>query len=221
MGVSSRWAASGRCSARSASSTNSPARISRTSGRCDRYVNESKRLLGVLETRLQAGTGSWATSTPSPTSSMLGWVRNLVGFYGAGELVAYDTLKHVPAWLERGLARPAVDRGLDIPKRPGGGGGRGGGGTVTFDPLPEKGIVKLPRTVPPRAEAYFIDIEKGGKEEERKGGREGGEGRGRGRGGIEWRGGGGGGRGGRQTPATPLASFNCEGGLGPRRYFSN
>jgi len=49
---------------------------------------------------------------------MFGWVRNLVGFYGAGELVEYAKLKHVPAWLERGLARPAVQRGLDIPKRP-------------------------------------------------------------------------------------------------------
>ena len=50
--------------------------------------------------------------------SMLGWVRNLVGFYGAGDLVGFDSLKHVPAWLERGLARPAVQRGLNIPKRP-------------------------------------------------------------------------------------------------------
>jgi len=49
---------------------------------------------------------------------MLGWVRNLIGFYGARDLVAFDTLKQVPAWLERGLARPAVQRGLDIPKRP-------------------------------------------------------------------------------------------------------
>ena len=50
--------------------------------------------------------------------SMLGWVRNLVGFYGAGDLVDYDSLNNVPAWLERGLARPAVQRGLDIPRRP-------------------------------------------------------------------------------------------------------
>ena len=40
----------------------------------------------------------------------LGWVRNLIGFYGAGELVEYDKLERVPAWLERGLARPAVQR---------------------------------------------------------------------------------------------------------------
>ena len=50
--------------------------------------------------------------------SMLGWVRNLIGFYGARELVEFDSLKEVPAWLERGLARPAVQRGLDIPGRP-------------------------------------------------------------------------------------------------------
>jgi len=45
-------------------------------------------------------------------------VRNLIGHYEARELVAFDALTHVPAWLERGLARPAVQRGLTIPKRP-------------------------------------------------------------------------------------------------------
>ena len=49
--------------------------------------------------------------------SLLGWVRNLVGFYGARDLVEFDALERVPAWLERALARPAVQRGLDIPKR--------------------------------------------------------------------------------------------------------
>ena len=50
--------------------------------------------------------------------SMLGWVRNLIGFYGARDLVGFDEFKNVAAWLERGLARPAVQRGLEIPKRP-------------------------------------------------------------------------------------------------------
>ena len=50
--------------------------------------------------------------------SMFGWVRNLIGFYDAGKLVAFNSLTQVPAWLERGLARPAVQRGLEIPKRP-------------------------------------------------------------------------------------------------------
>ena len=47
--------------------------------------------------------------------SLGGWVRNLIGFYDARDLVAYDRLKNVPAWLERWLARPAVQRGLLIP----------------------------------------------------------------------------------------------------------
>ncbi len=49
--------------------------------------------------------------------AMLGWVRNLIGFYEARDLVDYDALAAVPAWLERGLARPAVQRGLEIPPR--------------------------------------------------------------------------------------------------------
>ena len=83
----------------------------------ERYVKESKRLLGVLETRL---TGrDWIMGDYSIADvATLGWVRNLIGFYGARDLVAFDTLKHVPAWLERGLARPAVQRGLEIPRRP-------------------------------------------------------------------------------------------------------
>ncbi len=50
--------------------------------------------------------------------SLLGWVGNLVRFYGAGELVRFETLENVPGWLERGLARPAVQRGLAIPPSP-------------------------------------------------------------------------------------------------------
>jgi GSH-dependent disulfide-bond oxidoreductase len=82
----------------------------------DRYAAESKRVLGVLETRL---TGrDWLMDEYSIADiACLGWVRNLIGFYGAGELVDYQSLKAVPAWLERGLARPAVQRGLEIPPR--------------------------------------------------------------------------------------------------------
>jgi GSH-dependent disulfide-bond oxidoreductase len=84
----------------------------------DRYAAESKRLLGVLETRLDGRQWIMGDEYTIADISLLGWVRNLVGFYGAGELVDYDTFKHVPAWLARGLARPAVQRGLEIPKRP-------------------------------------------------------------------------------------------------------
>ncbi len=82
-----------------------------------RYVKESRRLLGVLETRLEGR--DWIMDDYSIADiATLGWVRNLVTFYEARELVAFDSLSKVPAWLERGLARPAVQRGLRIPARP-------------------------------------------------------------------------------------------------------
>jgi GST-like protein len=84
----------------------------------ERYVNESKRLLGVLESRLAGRTWIMGDAYTIADISTLGWVRNLVGFYGARDLVGFDALKQVPGWLERGLARPAVQRGLEIPKRP-------------------------------------------------------------------------------------------------------
>jgi len=83
-----------------------------------RYVAESRRLLDVLEARLDGRQWIMDDDYTIADIASLGWVRNLIGFYGARDLVAFDTLKHVPAWLERGLSRPAVQRGLEIPKRP-------------------------------------------------------------------------------------------------------
>jgi GST-like protein len=83
-----------------------------------RYVDESKRLLDVMETRLKNRQWFMGDDFTIADISMLGWVRNLIGFYGAREIVEYDTLTDVPAWLERCLARPAVQRGLEIPPRP-------------------------------------------------------------------------------------------------------
>jgi GSH-dependent disulfide-bond oxidoreductase len=84
----------------------------------ERYRAESKRLLGVLETRLDGRDWLMGKDYTIADVSMLGWVRNLVGFYEARDLIEFDSLKHVPAWLERGLARPAVQRGVTIPARP-------------------------------------------------------------------------------------------------------
>lgn len=82
----------------------------------ERYVNEAKRLLNVLETSLEgkdwiAGDYSIADIAIAP------WLRAL-DFYGARETVGWGELKHVPAYLDRFLERPAVQRGLNIPKRP-------------------------------------------------------------------------------------------------------
>src|SRR5690349_14530477 len=84
----------------------------------DRYVAEAKRLLGVLDARVAGREWIMGEYTIADVAT-LGWVRNLIGFYEAKDLVGFDAFKNVAAWLERGLARPAVQRGLNIPKRPG------------------------------------------------------------------------------------------------------
>jgi GST-like protein len=83
----------------------------------ERYVSESKRLLGVLEARLKDRSWIMDEDYTIADMSMLGWVRNLITFYEARDLVGFDDFSAVGAWLERGLARPAVQRGLTIPAR--------------------------------------------------------------------------------------------------------
>ena len=84
----------------------------------ERYRAETHRLIRVLEMRLAGRSFIMGDDYTIADIALIGWVRNLIGFYGAGDLVAYHELKEVPAWLERCLARPAVQRGLEIPKRP-------------------------------------------------------------------------------------------------------
>ena len=79
-----------------------------------RYADESKRLLKVLDDRL-AGREWVMDDYTIADISLLGWVRNLITFYDAAKLVDYASIKNVQAWLERGLDRPAVQRGLKIP----------------------------------------------------------------------------------------------------------
>ncbi len=82
-----------------------------------RYVDESKRLLGVLDTRLAGRDWIMGDDYTVADIATLGWVDNLITFYEARELVGYDGFGNVAGWLERGLARPAVQRGLGIPAR--------------------------------------------------------------------------------------------------------
>ena len=81
----------------------------------DRYVAESRRLLAVLDERL-AGR-DWVMGDEYTIADMASypWVRNLVGFYGAGELVEFAQFKNVARVLDAFVARPAVARGLTIP----------------------------------------------------------------------------------------------------------
>ena len=83
----------------------------------DRYVAESKRLLGVLDQRLAGRQWVMGDTYTIADIAILPWVRNLVGFYGAGELVEFDQFKEIKRVLEAFVARPAVVKGLNIPAR--------------------------------------------------------------------------------------------------------
>lgn len=83
----------------------------------DRYVAESKRLLRVLDRRLADRTWIAGESYTIADIATFPWVRNLIGFYEAGDLVGIADFPQVTRALEAFLARPAVARGLDIPKR--------------------------------------------------------------------------------------------------------
>ena len=83
----------------------------------DRYVGEAKRLLGVLEARLADRAWIMGNEYTIADIATFPWVRNLVGFYGAGDLVGFENFRHVKRALEAFVARPAVARGLEIPRR--------------------------------------------------------------------------------------------------------
>jgi GST-like protein len=83
----------------------------------DRYVAESKRLLGVLDKRLEGRSWIMGDQYTIADIATFPWVRNLVGFYGAGDLVGIADFPNVVRVLEAFVARPAVARGLEIPSR--------------------------------------------------------------------------------------------------------
>jgi GSH-dependent disulfide-bond oxidoreductase len=83
----------------------------------DRYVGEAKRLLGVLDKRLEGRAWVMGDSYTIADMAIFPWVRNLVGFYEASELVGADDFRNVNRSLQAFVARPAVIAGLEIPKR--------------------------------------------------------------------------------------------------------
>jgi GST-like protein len=83
----------------------------------DRYVAESKRLLGVLEQRLEGRAWIMGDVYSIADIATFPWVRNLVGFYEAGDLVGINNYPNVTRVLNAFLARPAVIKGLMIPSR--------------------------------------------------------------------------------------------------------
>ena len=83
----------------------------------DRYVAESKRLLGVLNRQLQDRAWIAGDQFTIADVATFPWVRNLIGFYEAGDLVGISDFPQVTRALQSFVARPAAARGLDVPKR--------------------------------------------------------------------------------------------------------
>jgi GST-like protein len=84
----------------------------------DRYVAEARRLLEVLNGRLADRAWMMGDDYTIADIAVFPWVRNLIGFYAAGDLVGIGNFPHVTRVLSAFLARPAVVRGLAIPSRP-------------------------------------------------------------------------------------------------------
>ena len=81
----------------------------------ERYLNEARRLLAVLEKELEGK--DWITGEYSIADIAIApWLRGLE-YYGVKDAVGWNDLENVPAYLERFLARPAVQRGLNVPAR--------------------------------------------------------------------------------------------------------
>ena len=83
----------------------------------DRYVAESKRPLGVLNERLANRIWMMGDACTIADMAIFPWVRNLLEFYEAGELVGMAEYPNVTRALAAFVARPAVVRGLGVPQR--------------------------------------------------------------------------------------------------------
>jgi GSH-dependent disulfide-bond oxidoreductase len=82
----------------------------------DRYVTEAKRLLNVLDKQLETGKWIMGETYSIADIATFPWVRNLIGFYEAGDLVGIENFPHVIRSLNNFLERPAVKKGLTIPQ---------------------------------------------------------------------------------------------------------
>ena len=78
----------------------------------DRYLKETQRLLGVLETRLEGRTYLVAEQYTLADIAIFPWIRTLLNFYAAGELVGFQDFPRTAAWYERLLRRPSTQAGI-------------------------------------------------------------------------------------------------------------
>lgn len=83
----------------------------------ERYRDESKRLLGVLESRLKGRQWIVREEYSIADIACFTWVRGIDVSYGGRAVVELDSFPSVVDWLNRCIARPASQRGFNVPKR--------------------------------------------------------------------------------------------------------
>ena len=81
----------------------------------DRYVAETKRLLAVLEGRLEGREWLMGDAYTIADIAIFPWINNLIGFYGARDLVGFDEHVEIARVLAAFVERPAVKIGLVTP----------------------------------------------------------------------------------------------------------
>ncbi len=81
----------------------------------DRYVNESKRLLGVIEKQLDGREYITGDEYTIADLAIWPWVRTMFGFYDAGDLVGEENFPKTIAWYKKCEARPASQIGIKTP----------------------------------------------------------------------------------------------------------
>jgi GSH-dependent disulfide-bond oxidoreductase len=84
----------------------------------DRYVAEAKRLLGVLDKQLEGKSWILGDEYTIADVATFPWVRNLIGYYEADELVGFKDFRNVKRVFDAFMERPAVVSGLNIPPAP-------------------------------------------------------------------------------------------------------
>ena len=82
----------------------------------ERYINEAKRLLAVIDRQLDGQ--EWIAGDFSIADiAIVPWLQSIEKFYDAAELVDLANFGNVQSYIERFNARPAVQKGWNIPAR--------------------------------------------------------------------------------------------------------
>jgi len=89
-------------------------------GKCDhpypleRYTNEAKRLLGVLDKHLEGRQFLVGEQYTIADMSIVTWVNGVRVHYKGEEKLELNKFTHVTAWVKRILDRPKTQKGLSV-----------------------------------------------------------------------------------------------------------